>query len=238
MKKYRFSLLAAAVMAASFAFADAENILIAFSTVGPDTYADGETTVLDGERYALVWSQGEFGGFNAKGEAAVAGDKVICYAPAKGGRCELFLFQVDKNEVPAGGKFSVYLLDTRVASNKLGEDMVVTGAAAVKSYVKSSDRFASMTEDATEGGAKTVATSSASLAGDLTEIKPVISDFKLIDNDKVNIYVTNLFPGLTYSVKGGLGRDAALDAEVDASESSATFILDKDSASFFSIEAK
>ena len=52
---------------ACVAGAGTDDTLIAFSTKGPDRYADG-TTVLDGECYALVWSiDGNFDGFSADG---------------------------------------------------------------------------------------------------------------------------------------------------------------------------
>jgi len=90
---------------------------ISFHTEGPDRYSDG-TVVLDGESYALVWSKdGQFDGFTASGGCVDAQDKVLLIAPiAKGGRCPSVLFQVPvaQAEELAGGKYAVYLLDTRV----------------------------------------------------------------------------------------------------------------------------
>lgn len=50
--------------AAGLCFGDASNLLVTFSTPGPDRYADG-STVRDGERYALVYVRGTFGGIAA-----------------------------------------------------------------------------------------------------------------------------------------------------------------------------
>ena len=93
------------------------NVVIQFSTVGPDKYADG-TTVMDGECYALVWTPtgSEFQGINEKGEAA--GDsKVAVKAPiAIGGKCPNVQFQIDETFANANypdGTWGVYLLDTR-----------------------------------------------------------------------------------------------------------------------------
>ena len=93
------------------------NVVIQFSTVGPDKYADG-TTVMDGECYALVWTPtgSEFQGINAEGEAA--GDsKVVLKAPiAVGGKCPNVQFQIDETFADANypkGTWGVYLLDTR-----------------------------------------------------------------------------------------------------------------------------
>lgn len=91
---------------------------LSFYTKGPDRYADG-SVVLDGECYALVWSKdGEFDGFSANGECIDDNDKIVLIAPvAKDGRCPKVLFQVPAAEADAlaGGKYAVYILDTRVA---------------------------------------------------------------------------------------------------------------------------
>ena len=92
-----FALTTAAV------FAGAGDLLISFSTPGPDKYADG-TTVKDGECYALVYTKGE------------TQEKVLVYPGAKNGCCPTVVFIVD--EIAAakytGGTWGVYLLDTRV----------------------------------------------------------------------------------------------------------------------------
>ena len=103
-----------AVGLAFAATAAIDDALLAFSTVGPDKYADG-TTVLDGECYALVRTLpgATFGGIAADGTAVAETDEIVLLAPlAKDGRCPKVLFQIpsDKSE----GTFSVYLLDTRV----------------------------------------------------------------------------------------------------------------------------
>ncbi len=104
------------------AFANSvDDARISFSTVGPDRYADG-STVLDGECYALVWSNdGNFDGFAADGECIDPADRIVLAAPiAQGGRCPPVLFQIpaaEANEL-AGGRYAVYLLDTRVATGE------------------------------------------------------------------------------------------------------------------------
>ena len=86
---------------------------ITFSTVGPDTYADG-STVLDGECYALVWSaDGVFEGIKADATPVDTSDKVVFIAPyAKDGKCQTVVFQIADGFV-SGGQFEVLLLDTR-----------------------------------------------------------------------------------------------------------------------------
>ena len=113
----------AAGLCAGTLLAGMNNVVIQFSTVGPDKYADG-TTVMDGECYALVWTPdgATFGGINSKGEAIGGNDKgqkctVAVKAPiASGGKCPNVQFQIDEafaeRNYP-GGTWGVYLLDTR-----------------------------------------------------------------------------------------------------------------------------
>lgn len=95
----------------------AEDSAIVFSTVGPDRYADG-STVLDGELYALVWTEdGVFEGFSADGKALDEKDKILVAAPlAKDGRCPKVMFQIPRALAVNYGKFEVFLVDTRVAA--------------------------------------------------------------------------------------------------------------------------
>lgn len=83
-----------------------------------DTYADG-TTVLDGERYALVWSKdGVFEGIDAAGEPIGEGDLVLKIEPlALNGRPRSVIFEVPKDWVDRysldSGVYELCLLDTR-----------------------------------------------------------------------------------------------------------------------------
>ena len=115
--KTSFVLCLLSVVLALPLLAGMNNVVIQFSTVGPDKYADG-TTVMDGECYALVWTPtgSEFQGIDAEGEAA--GDsKVAVKAPiAIGGKCPNVQFQIDEayaNVNYPNGTWGVYLLDTR-----------------------------------------------------------------------------------------------------------------------------
>ena len=113
----RFVLTAFSLLIGAAAFAGMDNVVIAFSTQGPDKYADG-AQVLDNEYYALVWTpQGAtFAGIDSTG-AAVAPSKIVLKAPvARGGKCPDVLFQVDSGYAKANypdGTWGVYLLDTR-----------------------------------------------------------------------------------------------------------------------------
>lgn len=137
-------LAAVFALASAAVFAGANDLLIVFSTPGPDKYADG-TTVLDGESYALVWTADN-------GEQ----ETLLALPLAKDGKCGPFLFIVDESDVAKykGGTWGVYLLDTRDfakdATGKtlsaLGEDgkpSVVNVTAAVKDGVANASGFAS-----------------------------------------------------------------------------------------------
>ena len=114
MKKAITLFTAAALCGA--AFAAANDVLISFSTKGPDKYADG-TAVLDGECYALVWTPNGSAGAVVAADGSVQGGEIVLTAPvAKNGRCPKVVFEVDAGQVASrykDGAWSVYLLDTR-----------------------------------------------------------------------------------------------------------------------------
>ena len=132
MKK--FSLMAGAGLIATAAFATPA--WVEFST-GPekDTYADG-TQVADGEIYALVFVKGDaFEGINPDGTTVDPEDKIVCRAAvAKDGVCPKITYIIDPKvstgdgevvEEYTGGRFEVYLFDTRV--NTYDEKGILTG---------------------------------------------------------------------------------------------------------------
>ena len=111
-------LLTAMMLGSALAFGAANDTILTFSTQGPDTYGDG-STVLDGERYALVWVKdgAEFSGLTTDCKPLADTTKVIAVAPlAKGGKCPQVQFQIDEEYRKAnfpGGTWCVVLLDTR-----------------------------------------------------------------------------------------------------------------------------
>ena len=115
MTKKTISMVAALAFAGA-ALAAANDALIAFSTPGVDTYADG-TPVLDGECYALVHLDAGEAGFSLAADGTATGGEIVLAAPvAKGGRCPKVMFEVDAKDVETkykGGSWRVYLLDTR-----------------------------------------------------------------------------------------------------------------------------
>lgn len=204
-----------AVGLAFAATAAIDDALLAFSTVGPDKYADG-TTVLDGECYALVRTLpgATFGGIAADGTAVAETDEIVLLAPlAKDGRCPKVLFQIpsDKTE----GTFSVYLLDTRVQA----EDGTVKPAGAANGKPKLVNGYGLATEatkvaKATAGGATTAAEKEtaggeavvAGAAIPKNVQQPKITSIK-IEGDYVKLTVQNL-PGF---MRVSSGADVSAD---------------------------
>ena len=195
-----------------------DDALLAFSTVGPDKYADG-TTVLDGECYALVWTKNgaTFGGIAADGTAVAETDKIVLLAPvAKDGRCPNVLFQIDsaKADELADGTYGVYLLDTRVVSNgttkpagiKNGKLSLVNGyglaTKATKVGKATAGGVTTAEEKDSEGGQ--VVAAGAAAPKDLPQ--PKITSIK-IEGDYVKLTVQNL-PGF---MRVSSGADVAAD---------------------------
>ena len=182
-----------------------DDALLAFSTIGPDKYSDG-TTVLDGECYALVWTQNgaTFGGIAADGTAVAETDKIVLVAPvAKGGRCPNVLFQIDSAtaDALADGTYGVYLLDTRVVADgvtkpagvKNGKPSLVNGYGLATEATKVGKATAGGAMTAVEketAGGQAVAAGAAAPKG---VKQPKITSIK-IEGDYVKLTVQNL-PG-------------------------------------------
>lgn len=128
-------LVFAAAMAAAFAaFADGDdNVSVLVSTKGPDRYLGGEV-VMDGECYALVWSQdGVFEGFTADGAPIDANDRVVSVgAVARNGRCKAaYEIKASLADELAKGVYAVYLLDTRVSEGGVTKPRGLVGGKLV-----------------------------------------------------------------------------------------------------------
>ena len=190
---------------------------ITFSTVGPDTYADG-STVLDGECYALVWSaDGEFDGIKADATPVDANDKVVFVAPyAKDGKCQTVVFQIADGFV-SGGEFEVFLLDTRryadggAVSVGKGADgkLVVNKAVAAASDVKVSRGGSVGAETTSEASVSATAPTSVPEGATAPKIKSigVEGDYVVVEVEDTNGYLNYaLKGGATPSVEGAAGE--------------------------------
>lgn len=209
----------AAGLCAGTLLAGMNNVVIQFSTVGPDKYADG-TTVMDGECYALVWTPtgSEFQGINAEGEAAGDG-KVAVKAPiAIGGKCPNVQFQIDETYANAnypGGTWGVYLLDTRKFAT---EEVTVTVDGKEVKQTKvlldaNGKKIATEVGGAVSGYGQVVANVGRSLssagakAGIVQSIPagiqpPTIKDFKVV-NGMAYLYLKDTSSAVSYGVAAG-----------------------------------
>ncbi len=153
MKTYfRQIILNGFLIAAMNMMAGSSDALLAFSTKGPDYYADG-TPVQEGECYALVWTRNgsEFAGVDLNGQVVdTVNNAVVVALPLAKAKsdgtvhCPTTLFQIDEAyaKAHAAGTFALILLDTRMGDND--GNLVATGALgqvngwgfAAKSQVK------------------------------------------------------------------------------------------------------
>ena len=228
-----------AALAAGATFAAANDLLITFSTPGPDTYADG-TTVLDGERYTLCWST-DFTQFSIKPDGTGEGGTVVLKAPvAKGGRCPTTVFEVDAGDVAKnykGGEWAVYLLDTRRFS-KTG-DASVGSASTVNTFGPVGNSVA-VSSGSVDGYLAGTTGSATSVTGEVSA--PTITGIK-IDGGKVYVSVKGV-PYLGYGLIEGATPDAVNDdvagAKVSATgEEEVTIVTDaKEGGAFFRVNRK
>ena len=204
-------LLTATILAGALAFGAANDTILTFSTQGPDTYGDG-TTVLDGERYALVWVKDgtAFAGLTADCKPLAETTKVIAVAPlAKGGKCPETVFEIDAEfaETLKGGGFALYLLDTRVSKTEL------SGAAGVRALPTSVNAVGSVIRDSSDsndsiaaaGGVTSVKAGAVSLAevGVYTEVAaPKIAAMRIM-GAKVELKVEGMVENHDYFVVPG-----------------------------------
>lgn len=115
--------------------AEQNDFRLTFSTKGKDVYsAEPKTTILDGEFYALVWSETANTPivFNADGTIKGEAELVAAGPWAKDGKCGYVLHTIPAAEMQryAGGVFSLVALDTRKADGTLsGYERDASGAA-------------------------------------------------------------------------------------------------------------
>ena len=186
---------------------------LSFSTKGPDRYADG-SVVMDGECYALVWSKdGTFDGFAANGECIDPEDRIVLIAPiAKDGRCPPVLFQIPEataNEL-SGGRYAVYLLDTRVT---VGESVRPRGTVNGKLALGALNSVNAMenAEDKAEGQ---VASILSAAPADCAQ--PRIKSMR-IEGDNVFLTVENLKGFMRVSSGSDVSASDAATAAVETS---------------------
>lgn len=207
MKKCALFFAAAAMTAGAFAGLPS---YVMFSSTGPDKYADG-TPVLDGEVYALVWTESgcEFAGFNANGTLVnpVTSKLVSAAAIATGYHCPpvMYMLTGENSDLDKAGSFSVYLMDTRVKT-ATGETSVA-GLDANGKVVVNAVNTTTAVATAVKGG--TFASSDAAPAAGavVTAVptnapQPTITAVKVVGG-QVIVKVANTVPYLQYGISAG-----------------------------------
>lgn len=190
-------LAAVFALATAAVFAGANDLLISFSTPGPDKYADG-TTVLDGELYSLVWT------------AADGTQETLVSLPlAKDGKCGFYYFVIDEGDVAKkykGGTWGVYLLDTRDFVNDptgktlsaIGEDgkpATVNVTAVVKDGIAKTSGFASASvKDGVAAGAYDLAAANVP--------DPKVTGIKIVGANVI-VTVKDTVPFVGYTLQAG-----------------------------------
>lgn len=226
VKMNKISAFVAALALAGSAFAAANDTVISFSTPGIDKYADG-SRVLPGESYALVWTANgsTFGGLTADCTPVSETDKVVMVAPlAKRGRCPVTVVEIDANDAKQyeNGKFSLYLLDTRVkgANGVVALAAYVNGIPQVVNAIGSAD--AGKEFAAVDGVAGSIMAGSPVKLGEVgvyTQIEaPQITAIE-VKGAKIRIQVKGMSGAANYFVVPGVapGQFApAMDATPDA----------------------
>ena len=191
-----FAIMAIAV------FAGADDLLVYFSTPGPDMYADGKTIVLDGERYALVYTKDGvqqtvlvYGGTGSDGKI---------YG-AKDGKCPPVMFVVSDGATKyTGGEWGVFLLDTRdfaadptgATLSEIDEKTKLPAVINVKAAVANA-----------EGNFASAATDKGVVAGDYdhesANVKqPVVTGISVV-GAQVYVTVANTVPFVGYTLSSG-----------------------------------
>ncbi len=219
MKFYKILALAAAVTAGASAFADMDNVMLTFSTKGPDKYADG-SVVADGEFYALVWiarpavavgieADGKAVGLDAAGNKIESGTKVLAVKSlAENGACKEYTFQIVAEYAKSkltDGEYALVLLDTRKADGtpSVKGDSFDKANGRVNGYSKITDctiavQPGSQLVVAGKSAEESQTAALASLIPDYIE-NPVITGIK-IDGDKVILTVSGTSTKLDYGV--------------------------------------
>ena len=194
-----------AAMAACATFAAADDILVTFSTPGPDTYADG-STVMDGEFYALCWST-NFPDFKINPDGSAEGGSIVLAAPvAKDGRCPTIVYEVDAKLAASdyvGGEWAVYMLDTRDFDwDDVNSNLVARLNGSTDKVNTSGQVGTAVVAPGSVANLYGVTAQSGDVTADVADIKPVISAIRVFDG---NVYVTatGIQHYLAYGLTGG-----------------------------------
>ena len=245
MKKINISMIAA--MAACATFAAADDILVTFSTPGPDTYADG-STVMDGEFYALCWST-NFPDFKINPDGTAEGGSIVLAAPiAKDGRCPTIVYEVDANLAASdyvGGEWAVYMLDTRKFTRDGEGNLVASLSGSSKSVNMSGQVGTAVAGPGSVANLYGVTAQSNEIAADEETLKPEITSIRIVGG-YVWVKAKNVAPYLTWGLAGGDTPDKIDTAKGDSQsgmnadkDDEITFVTPvKEGGEFFKVERR
>ena len=226
MKK---TIAAICAFASAVAVAGMNDLLISFSTPGPDKYADG-TDVQVGECYSLV-------GTKADGTQ----DVVLNYQTKLAGKCSQVVYMVDEVTAAKYTGWDIYLVDTRdfakdgkpAGLDDKGQPKIKNVQAPVAASVASSgSQFASATvKEGVAAGAYDLA------AADVPQ--PEVTGIKIVGaNVVVTVANTRPFVGYTlvsgkdatnFSIPAPTGTNGDLSGEIEL------IAPKKDGAQFFKV---
>ncbi len=188
MKK---TLVALFAMATAAVIAGPNDLLVSFSTPGPDYYADGNQ-VLAGESYALVWTSAD---------GATKTPVLVFPGATEEGNCPPVLFVVDENDISKynGGTWGVYLLDTRdYEADPTGKTL--KKGAITKDDINVMSPVANGIANATAKESVTVTSSIAAESYDIPQ--PTVTGIK-VEGANVFVTVKDVVPCLEYTLKSG-----------------------------------
>jgi len=244
MKKIMLVLGVACLSFAALAAVD--DVLLMFSTKGPDTYSDGRD-VLAGECYALCYVT-DASSFKIKADGtATAGGEVLVTAPVaapmedgKGMHCPNLVYSVSSAKVASlkGGSYAVYLLDTRVPDASSESGYKVAGLANGKAAVVNGAG-----EVAAGGSIDAEGSMISSYNGSPVEgvvfvesvvDRPTITAIN-VDGADVVLKVSGLSPAVGYKVLTGAGPAGVSTVVNDFTRSGDTFTVSKDAGQFFKV---
>lgn len=226
-----------AVLVAVAAFASNEDLLISFSTPGPDKYADG-SVVLNGETYALVWTP------NGGGES-----KTVKVAPfAQDGHCIPTLFTIDaaKKSDYDDGVWSVVLLDTRdFANDPSGQTMTGVTLSDINAGKGYNAKATVVNGIVTTDAFNTVPAVPSVCAGDYDleaagVPAPRVTGIQVLE-DEVAVTVADTRPFVKYTLQSGddtlrfVVPEGVKDANGKSDAEIKLFAPKKDSAQFFKV---
>lgn len=183
----------------------ANPLTFAFSTPGPDAYADG-TPVKNGEKYLLVYvRQGaEFKGVLMSGELADPVNNVIAATgtAVEGAKCGFKAVQYSADVYPEGGAWLIVLLDTRDASGAVGNLVAAQGvSASTAAAAAESTSLGSLSGSSASGsGSSGLSASAASLAPSDTPA-PVITAIEHGSGTSANVHFSNFKSQTLYAVQ-------------------------------------